>query len=57
MPQAKKDHYKNSSSMYSIKQQLMMKEDVWGEKEIQKHSIEMKKIFQEELKVANDQPN
>lgn len=54
MPQAKKDHYRNSSSIDSIKQQKMMENDYWGESEILEHSIEMKRILLNEIGIDYD---
>jgi uncharacterized protein with ParB-like and HNH nuclease domain len=45
MPQAKKEHYQNSTSIDSIKQRLMMKYDNWNIREIEEHGNIMKKIL------------
>ncbi|MCX6162896.1 MAG: HNH endonuclease family protein, partial [Ignavibacteriae bacterium] len=45
MPQAKKEHYLNSTSIDSIKQRIMMKETNWGKDEIIKHGESMKKVL------------
>lgn len=45
MPQAKKDHYQNSTSIDSIKQRIMMAEPKWSKQEITNHNEQMKKIL------------
>ena len=45
MPQAKKDHYQNSTSIDSIKQRIMMTEPKWSKQEITNHNEQMKKIL------------
>ena len=49
MPQAKKDHYQNSSTIDSIKQRIMMEitkeHNHWSVSEIESHGKEMKKIL------------
>lgn len=45
MPQAKKDHYQNSTSIDSIKQRIMMTETKWSKQEITNHNEQMKKIL------------
>lgn len=45
MPQAKKDHYQNSTSIDSIKQRIMMSDPKWGKQEITNHNEQMKKIL------------
>jgi len=45
MPNAKKEHYNNSTTVDSIKQRIMMQKDSWGENEIKEHGAEMKEIL------------
>lgn len=45
MPQAKKEHYQNSTSIDSIKQRLMMKYEHWNINEIESHGKEMKELL------------
>jgi hypothetical protein len=50
MPLAKKEYYRNNT-IDSIKQYLMMKEDVWDAEAIAKHYQEMVKVFRDDLDV------
>jgi hypothetical protein len=45
MPQAKKEHYRANSSVESIKQQIMMEYEKWGEDEVLEHGAAMKNIL------------
>lgn len=50
MPQAKKEYYQNNT-IDSIKQYLMMKENLWDERAINKHYEAMRDVFRDDLDI------